>query len=199
MRAAEIMTSPVVTVHPDESVHEAAALMSEHRVASLPVVDDDGRVIGIVSEIDVVRDRMPHEPRSHMRPLPPDPLTDPARRVRAVMTETVACVGEGADAADVAAIMSELRVRAIPVVDGSTIVGIISHRDLLRALLRPDAEIAEELAQRLDDLAGEAGRWRATVDDGIVRLKGTFDDDAQRNGVVALARTVPGVLRVHLA
>lgn len=199
MRASEIMTSPVVSVPAHTPVHDAATLLAEHGFASLPVVDDDGRVIGIVSEIDVVRDRMPRDPRTHMRPSGGAGGPDPAHTVREVMTDSVACVGGGADAADVAALMVEIGVRAVPVVDGGRLVGIISRRDLLRSLLRPDADIAQEIAQRLDDFSAETGRWRVRVEDGVVRVSGRFDDEAQREIVVALARTVPGALRVHIA
>lgn len=198
MRASDLMTSPVISVSPHTSVHDAAAQLAQHDFASLPVIDDDGRVIGIVSEIDVVRDRMPRDPRTHMRPTGGAGGPDPAHTVREVMTDTVACVGGGADAADVAALMVEIGVRAVPVVDGGRLVGIISRRDLLRSLLRPDADIAQEVAQRLDDFSAETGRWHVKVEDGVVHVSGCFDDDAQREVVVALARTVPGALRVHL-
>ncbi len=196
MRAGEIMTRAVVTVQTDTSVQQAAALMAEHAITSLPVLDEDDRVVGIVSEADVIRDRMPHDPRSHLRAEPHE-QPDPARHVREVMTPVVYCLGENADVADLAAVMLDNGVRAVPIVDGGRLVGIVSRRDLLRTLLREDAAIGSDVIHRLDDYAGERGRWEVAVDDSVVTISGPFDDDAQRDIVTVLARTVPGVIRVH--
>jgi CBS-domain-containing membrane protein len=113
------------------------------------------------------------------------------------MTETVVCLGENADAADLAALMLENNVRAVPIVDGGHLIGIVSRRDLLRPLMRDDAAIRAEVTQRLDDYAGEANRWTVAVDEGIVTIAGRFDDSRQQKIVALLARTVPGVVRVH--
>jgi CBS domain-containing protein len=67
MRAKDIMTRTVVTVHSDDPIHHAAVLMTDCKVTSLPVLDEDDRVIGIISESDVIRDRLPSDPRSHVR------------------------------------------------------------------------------------------------------------------------------------
>jgi CBS domain-containing protein len=195
MRAREIMTTKVLTVRTDTPVHEAAALLTDHGITSLPVLDEDGRVVGIVSEMDLIRNRMPHDPRSHLRPERPQP--DPARQVGEVMTEPVVCLTENADTADLAALMLDNNIRAVPIVGADGLVGIVSRRDLLRTLLRDDAAIRSEVRQRLDDYAGEADRWRVDVDDGVVTITGHFDDDAQQDIVAVLARTVPGVIRVH--
>ena len=197
MKAHELMTREVVTARPDTPVREAAALMAQHHVTSLPVLDDDGRLIGIVSEIDLVRDRLPRDPRSHLRPGPAQ-QPDPAQHVRQVMTDVVYCLGEGADTADIAALMVDSNLRAVPIVDGARLVGIVSRRDLLRTLLRDDTALVAEIGERLDAYSGEQNRWRADVADGVATIRGRFDDSAQRDVVTALVSTVPGVIRVHL-
>lgn len=196
MRAREIMTQPVVTARTDTAIPDAAGLLAEHGITSLPVLDDDDRVVGIISEVDMIRNRMPHDPRSHLRPEPHE-QPDPARLVRDVMSDTVICLGESADTADLAALMVDNNVRAVPIIDGSRLVGIVSRRDLLRTLIRDDAAITDEVRQRLADYAGESGRWHVGVADGVVTIRGHFEDDAQREIVTVLARTVPGALRVH--
>lgn len=196
MRARDIMTRSVISVRTDTPVQRAAALLTEAGITSLPVLDEDDRVVGILSEVDLIRDRMPHDPRSHLRPEAHE-QPDPATRVGAVMTETVVCLGENADAADLAALMLENNVRAVPIVDGGHLIGIVSRRDLLRTLIRDDAAIRAEVTQRLDDYAGEANRWTVAVDEGIVTIAGRFDDSSQQKIVALLARTVPGVVRVH--
>lgn len=196
MRASEIMTRSVVTVRAETSVRLAAQLLTDHGIASMPVLDDDDRVIGIVSEADLIRDRMPLDPRSHLRP-EAHQQPDPARLVRDVMTDTVICLGGNADTADVAALMLDNNLRAVPIVDGGNLVGIVARRDLLRTLTRDDGAIRAEVLERLDDYAGESGRWAVDVDNGIVTIRGHFDDDAQERVVTVLARTAPGAIRVH--
>lgn len=196
MKAREIMTVPVVTVHVDSSVREAATLLTQRRIISLPVLDDDGRIIGIISEADLIRDRMPHDPRSHLRPEEHE-KADPARFVREIMSTTVICLGENADTADLAAVMLDNTIRAVPIVDGARVVGIVSRRDLLRTLLRDDAMIEADVSQRVCDYAGSAARWNITVRDGVATIRGHFDDAVRREVITALASTVPGVLRVH--
>ena len=162
----------------------------------MPVLDEDDHVVGIVSEADLIRDRMPSDPRSHLR-RESHPEPDPSRRVFQVMTKTVVCLTPGADTADLAAVMLDNNVRAIPIVDGAHLVGIVGRRDLLRTLVRPDATTAGELADRLAEYSGQPDRWKVDVDDGVVTISGRFDDAAQERIVIDLARTVPGVLRVH--
>ena len=197
MKASDIMTRDVITVRPDTPVRAAVALMAEHRITSMPVLDDDGNVIGIVSELDLLRDRMPHDPRAHLwqhseeRP-------DPAVTVLDVMTDTVICLSENADAADLAELLVDNNVRAVPIISGAELVGIVSRRDVLRTLLRDDTAISADVRERLDAYAGETDRWRVEVQDGVVTVRGQFDDERQQRTVAALVDTVAGVVRVHL-
>src|SRR3954468_5005505 len=117
------MTREVVTVGPATSTKHAAEVMAERGFAALPVVDDEGQVVGIVAEADILRDRLPHDPRLHAppgrpapgTPGPPPPPRRPARRddqapeapallVRGVLTTQVRTVDAGADVSDVARI-----------------------------------------------------------------------------------------------
>ena len=197
MKASEIMTRDVVTVRADTSAREAIALLARHHITSLPVLDDDRNVIGIVSEVDLLRNRVSHDPRAHLRP-PHDEGHDPARTVRDIMTDTVICLSENADTADLADLFITNNVRAVPILRGADLVGIVSRRDVLSTLLRDDAVVRAEVQERLDAYAGESGRWRLDVEEGVVSVHGHFDDDRQRQTVSALAHTVPGVVRVHL-
>jgi len=198
MKAREIMTKPVITVHTGTPVKDAAALLARHGITSLPVLDDDDRVVGIVSEADLIRDRMPHDPRSHLRrDGADDDQPDPAHQVGQVMTDTVVCMTPDADTGDLAELMLSYDVRAIPIVDGDHLEGVVSRRDLLRTLIRDDATVAAEIRLRLDSYAGAPDRWSVAVDDGVATISGHFDDTARRV-VSVLARTVPGVSTVHI-
>jgi CBS domain-containing protein len=191
VKVREIMTRPVTTVYTDTPVEEAAALLATHNITSLPVLDDNDLVVGIVSEADLIRDRMPrHDYETAER-------GHPAHRVWQVMTETVVCLTDSADTADVAELMLSYDVRAVPIVDGGRLEGIVSRRDLLRTLVRDDDVVAAEVRERLGFYSGQHGRWTVSVQDGEVSLGGSFDDEAERQVVTVLARTVPGVNAVH--
>lgn len=133
MRANELMTTPVVTVSLGTPVHEVAELLTKHRITALPVLDAEGRLVGIVSEGDLLVNRIAADPRNHLRREAEHP--DPPHLVDQVMTSTVVAMGQHADVADVANLMLDYDVRSVPIVDGSRVVGIISRRDLIRALL----------------------------------------------------------------
>ena len=196
MRARDIMTPNPITVGAAVPVREAAAMLSEHRITSMPVVDDDGQVIGIVSEIDLLRDRMPHDPRSSM--LPQIDLPDPPKTVAEVMSDTVVCLAESADAADLAEAMVDNHLRAIPILDGGDLVGIVSRRDLLRTLLRDDTAIRAEAIEQLSECFADAERFNVRVNDGVITVSGPFTDDREQRFVQSMLRTVPGTVRVHV-
>lgn len=196
MKAAEIMTSPVVTVTRDQSAREAIALLAEHSFTSLPVVDEDGDVVGIVSEIDLLRSRIPHDPRVHLLQQPD--AADPPRTVGEAMSDTVVCLSENADAADLAQVLVDNRIRAIPILRGGDLVGIVSRRDVLRTLLRDDTAIRADIRERLAAYAGEPDRWDVSVEGGVATVRGHHVDDRERAAVTNLAATVPGVVRVHV-
>ena len=196
MRASEIMTRSVITVQPDTPIEHAAALVSGHHITSVPVLDHQGEVVGIVSEGDLIRQRMPHDPRSHLRPHTEDTLA-PARSVAEVMSHPVISLPPNADSADLASLMLDRDIRAIPIIDGTQLVGIVSRRDLLRTLVRADTAVAADVTAILNGYAGSAGKWIVDVDGGVVTVQGPFEDDSHRKMVTVLARTVPGVIRVQ--
>jgi CBS domain-containing protein len=196
MRAADLMTRDVVTVRASTSVREATDLLTKRGCTSLPVLDDDQRVIAIVSEADLIKNRLPHDPRSSMTRQSED-QPDPPSIVRDVMTTPVVCMSSSSDAADIAALMIENDIRAVPIVDGARLIGIVSRRDLLRSLLRDDAAIAEDAQQRLAEYAGRPDHWDVQVQEGIVTVGGRFADDHEHRIVELLLRTIPGVVRVH--
>jgi CBS domain-containing protein len=195
MQARQIMTSPVVTVRSDTTVREAATLLLENRITAAPVLDSCGELIGIVSEGDLVVDRFGHDPRNQVRPVedePPGPQT-----VGEAMTTPVIALGPSADAADLAQTMLGSDVRSIPIVEGATVVGIVSRRDLLRTLVRDDDAIRTEVVDRIADYRDPDGSWDVQVTDGAVLIVGDLGDDGRAE--LALARTVPGVGSVQLA
>jgi CBS domain-containing protein len=198
MRARDIMTSPVHTVRQNASVESAAELMTAKSVTALPVVDADGLLVGMVSDSDLLWHRVPAEPTADASGIPD---TDPDHRpgmVVEVMSAYPMTTTPGTDVADVAEAMLQNDVRSIPVLDGRTIVGIISRRDILRAMVRGDGEMTREVQYRLDEYADGRRRWTATVEGGVATVAGDYDDDTKRAVVAVLARTVPGVAAVKV-
>jgi CBS domain-containing protein len=198
MRVRDLMSEPVFTVRSTDPVEAAAALLADRRITAAPVVDNDGRVVGMVSEGDLLRNRVPEDPTAHLRPAP-EPAAHRPCVVAEVMTRNVFTAWPVEDVADVAQTMIDHNVRSVPVLDGGRLVGIVSRRDILRAVLRTDDVLAHEVQQRLDGYAGGTHRWTATVVDGTVTVDGAFDDDSEQRIVSVLAHTVPGVGGVTLA
>ncbi|NVO17043.1 MAG: CBS domain-containing protein [Rhodoplanes sp.] len=139
------MTSPVVTVAPDSPIADAAQLMLDHRISGLPVVDRGGRLVGIVSERDLLRRRNGEGPlrRPHWLQLLSERSGlegEPARfhtlTVGAVMTISPLTVTEATTIEDAGKLLEQHRIKRLPVVRGQQVVGVISRADLLRALPR---------------------------------------------------------------
>jgi CBS domain-containing protein len=161
---------------------------------ALPVVDADDRLVGIVSEADLVRGRFPRDPRAlitaqqERREAPTAAAT-----VGEVMTAEVISAPPGTDVVDLVTAMLAEHVRSVPIVDSGRVVGIVTRRDLVRALARDDDAIAAAVRHRLETYGG-CDRWTVEVRDGQVRIGDTFDDPTDRHVAVVLAESVPGVI-----
>jgi CBS domain-containing protein len=197
MKVSEIMTHPVVTVRVDTPVRQASTLLAQHRITSMPVLDEDGDVVGIVSELDLLRGRIPHDARSHLS-RHHEPRPDPGHFVGDVMSDAVVCLSANADAADAAELMITNRVRAVPIIAGPDLVGIVSRRDLLGTLLRDDGAIRADVQEQLNSYAQPEERCDVEVADGAVTIRARFVDIRRREAAVALVETVPGVVRVDV-
>ena len=197
MKAKDIMTTPVIQVTPAASLKELAGLLVDNDISAVPVVDDMGDLVGIVTEADVVPLQADPDPRRHLIPMArrEGPIPETAGQV---MTREVITVTPDADVTDIVRLMLERRIKRVPVVEGSRVVGMLSRRDVLKVLARSDASIEAELQDRLDDEVMLLGRFTAAVADGIVTLTGP-DDVSARKLVELLARSTPGVVAVRFA
>ncbi|MDX3187705.1 CBS domain-containing protein [Streptomyces sp. MN03-5084-2B] len=196
MRALDIMSSPVVTVTPEMTVKYAANLLSAHGFTALPVLDADGRLIGVVTEADLLRDRFPRDARYRQGE---DTVADdpPAGTVGGVMTTPAVGMGAGTDVVDLVRVLLEDRIRSMPIVDGAHVVGIVTRQDLVRALARDDTVISADVRHQLSIYGGPA-RWTVEVHDGTVEVVDAFDDLTDRHVATVLAQAVPGVTAVHV-
>ncbi|WP_185938329.1 CBS domain-containing protein [Geodermatophilus aquaeductus] len=197
------MTRDVVTVGPHTAARYAAEVMAARGFAALPVVDDDDRLVGIVAEADLLRDRIPADPRLHLRRGGDPGVELPPVLVHDVMTREVRAVDVTADAAEVAHIFVEAGLRSMPVTDGGRLVGIVSRRDLLQLLVRSDDDVRRDVLRLVEEYTGDLDAWEVSVDDGratIRRLRGApqVSVSTEERALGALARTVGGVERVRV-
>ena len=203
MQAREIMTRDVKTVRPDCLVKRAAEVMAEHGFAALPVVDEHNKLVGMVAEVDVLRDRLPPDPRLHLRRDDVATRSVPPQLVHGVMNARVRSVEPAADVADVARIFIHEHLRSVPVVEDGRTVGILSRRDLLRGLVRPDDTIRVDVLQVVEDYTGELGCWDVVVSEGVATIR-RADGVAQNStrvedhALLQLAATVGGVVSIRV-
>jgi CBS domain-containing protein len=194
VRIREIMSSPAVVVPPETTVKAAAALLAAHGFTCLPVVTGDGRLVGVVSEAELLAGRFPPDPRV--------PIADRVDRVLGatvgdVMVRDVLVAHPQEGVADLLTVLRSADVRSLPVVDDGVVVGVATYRDLVRALARDDVLIEADVRRRLD-LYGGAGRWRADVRDGEVTIVDDRDDLVARSGAIRVAESVIGVSRCRV-
>jgi CBS domain-containing protein len=169
MKAADLMTSFVVTVRPDATIEYAAQLMLQYRISGLPVMDSDGAVLGIVTEGDLLRRAEAGTEKRHTRwvsfligpgRLAQEYVHSHGRKVGEVMTERVFSVTPETRLADLVALMETKHVKRVPVVDQGRLVGIVSRADVMGALVgllaeKPagavtDADIRSQILSEID-------------------------------------------------
>jgi CBS domain-containing protein len=195
VRVLEIMSSPVTTVRPEMTLKDAARLLVDRDISAAPVVDQDGQLVGMLGEADVMTIELHEDPRRHVSP-EIGRVGDVPSRVEEVMSTDVLALPSDADVADVAKIMLQRRIRSVPIVDGAVLQGIVSRRDVLRVLLRSDADMKRDLDAVLNDLPSSLGVWSVRVEEGVVRWIGSGPKDVHLF-LTRIAFTVPGVVDVR--
>jgi len=213
MLVKDVMTTTVVTVSPDNSVRHAARLMSDQHVSGVPVVDDGGRLQGVISEGDLIRRTELSSGtfvlETNME-LGPDDRANAfvkrcAWRVGDVMTPDPVTIDENAPLSRVAELMEDRGIKRIPVLRDSKLVGIASRADLLQVIYsaKPDNTatgddaIRRSILVRLGENTGlEGSDVSVTVADGIVHFWGNIETAARRRAARILAEGVRGVRSV---
>jgi CBS domain-containing protein len=194
MLVRDVMTTTVVSARPEMRVKQAIELLDDHQVTALPVVDDDGRLVGVVSEADVLRDAVLPDRRTREIPVRTEGRTAPLR-VGDVMTAHPMSVAADADLSVAATVLVDTQIKSLPVVEADHVVGMVSRRDVIAVLARRDPLIEAEV----DDLLRAAEvECEVEVVDGVVRLDGPTEPHAREIARV-LAGTVPGVVGVTFA
>lgn len=216
MIAADVMVRKVVSVKPDDTVGDVVDLLLEHDISAVPVVDDEERVVGIVSEADLIHRQEIDTEKPHRwwieAVLPASKLADEftkthGRRVDEIMSPNVVTAAEDTPLGEIATLLERHRIKRLPIVRDAKLVGIVSRSNLIQALAsaRPygDGPTASDRQIRLDLLDRlthhrwtEFGETNVIVKDGVVHLWGLVYTPAERKALVALAEEVPGVVSV---
>ena len=207
MRVEDVMTADVITVGPEVSVHKAARLMSDHGVSGLPVVDADGRVIGIVTEGDLILRQAAPRARHwwHRFFADPDGLARDYQKaagttVGEVMTRVVVSVSPSLEIDSAARILHDRGLRRAPVVRNERLVGILARGDLVKALAAapvfkvwaPDDELVRAMRARIKAEPWTSPGIVVEASDGVVTLWGTVVSEAERSALETMARALPG-------
>jgi len=213
MRADDIMSMNVVTVSPETDISDVANKLLDNRISAVPVVDDDGSLLGIVSEGDLIRRRESGTERQsswwlRMLQNPNDLASDyvktHGRRAQDVMTRNVITVSEETPVSDIAEILEKNRIKRVPVVHDGKVVGIVSRANLLHGLIVrrvPVTSKGQQTELRRAVLAevresGVRSLIDVVVDDGVVHLWGGVESDAEKQALQVAAENTPGVSSV---
>ena len=202
----DVMTTRVVWVRQDAPFKEIAAALREHRVSAFPVLDEAGKVIGVVSEADMLTkealaggyDGMPGMITGLLR----HKEQDKARAITAgdLMTSPAVTIGAGDTVEDAARIMYKRKVKRLPVVDADGhLTGIVSRADVLAVFDRSDDDIRKEITGNVigDEFLVDPDTLLVRVKDGVVTLTGVPENNELGHEIVRRVRHVQGVVAVR--
>jgi CBS domain-containing protein len=216
MNVAALMSTNIVSVLPSTTLADAVRIMIANRVSGLPVLESDGRLVGMITEGDLLRrteleseGKQPSWLKVFLMParVAADYVATHGRHVSEVMTPNPIAISPTTDLAEVARLMLHKHVKRLPVLEAGRMVGIISRSDVLRALARKLVEVPEE---RTDEEIGAYikneiahAKWapkssiKVEVKEKVVNLEGTIFSDEERQAVIVIAENAPGVKEVQ--
>lgn len=208
MKVRDIMRRDVITVRPETPLKEVARLLVEHGISGLPVVDAEGRVLGVVSEADLIlKERGPESERPRLLgALLGDRSRAALSKVEArtagdAMTSPAVTIEPGAPIRAAAALMVERQVNRLPVVEEGRLVGIVTRADLVRTFVRSDADLTREIVEGviLRAMWLDPRPLQVQVENGVVRVSGRVDRRSDARILEELIRRVEGVVDVEVA
>lgn len=216
MNAEDVMTRKVISIDPGATVLQAARMMLQHHISGLPVIDSSGTLVGVLSEGDFLRRRETHTERHRSRWL--EFLMGPGRiaaeythshgsKVSEVMTAELQTVHELTPIEDIVELMERRRIKRVPVLCGSEVVGIVTRSNLMHAMVslartaptgqKDDTSIREKLLAEIQkEQWAPAALTNVVVHDGVVELWGVVVDERQRAALKVAAENIAGVTAV---
>lgn len=216
MRAIDVMARNIVTATPEMTVQDVAKLMINHRISGIPVVDGDRQLVGIVTEGDLLRRSETGTEHQHSRwsewfspnsRLAAEYIKSHARRLADIMARDVVTVCELATLGEIADLMEARRIKRVPVVHHSKLVGIVSRADLLRVLASGGANLPDDegdrsirsrlLAELRKQKWANSSESDIVVSDGVVHFWGVVGSDEERKALRIAAENTPGVCGIE--
>ncbi len=203
VKVRDLMSREVLTLTAETPLKRAAELLARERISGAPVVDDDGLVVGVLSEADVLVKASAAAPRSGLLGWLLEPAPDyhdkiAATRVDEAMSAPAVTIAPDRGVHEAASLMIDESVNRLPVVEDGMLVGIVTRADVVRAFTRTDAELADEIRGEILErtLWVDPGKVTMAVVDGAVRLEGEVDSEADAELLPVLVARVPGVVSV---
>lgn len=216
MQVRDVMVAPVITVSPSTSVQEVARLLLEKRISGVPVLDSDGKLVGIVSEGDLLHRAEADTKRRRSwwlhafagnDTLAAEYVKAHARKVSDVMTRHVVTATPQTPLHEVATLMEKNAIKRVPIVENGHLVGIVSRANLLQAVASShamlevsssDQIIRERLLSNLNSEPwAHTSLLNVTVSGGVVDLWGIADSKTERKAIKVAAESTPGVCAVN--
>ena len=220
MKASDLMINPVITVPEGSTAQEAAALLVRHRISGAPVVDKKGKLIGMVSDGDLMHRSETHTERKRSwlglfatspETLAREFIKEHSRKVTGAMTRNVVSAGPDASLSELARLMDYHSIKRVPIVDDGRLLGIVTRANLVQALASSAAKPEAQLQFKPSDtlLRGRimeqlrAQEWTSaeslniTVADGVVDLFGYTEMDSEKEAIGVLVENIPGVRAVN--
>jgi CBS domain-containing protein len=214
MKVADIMTRDVITVAPKTPIHEAAKRLVDHGISGMPVVDESGALVGILSEGDLILRQKPRERIPWWRfffanaeELAREYQKSAGATVGEVMTREVISISPDLPVDAAAVVLDEHKVRRVPVVSGGRLVGVVSRGDLVKALSKApspvalppsDAELVRQMKAAIAREAWVSNRGIVVqAKDGVIAIWGLVGTEAEKSAIETMARSVPGCRSVQ--
>ena len=216
MQARDVMVTPVVTVKPSASVQEVAKQFLERQISAAPVVDDKGKLVGIVSEGDLLhRVEAGTERRrswllrafTEADTLAAEYVKSHGRKVSDVMTRSVITAAPETPLHEIATLLEKNAIKRLPILENGQLVGVVSRANLLQAVasgrqlleVKPSDKAIRDriLASLRAEPWAHTGLLNVTVSDGVVDLWGVADSKTERKAIKVAAETTPGVRAVN--
>jgi CBS-domain-containing membrane protein len=217
MKARDVMVSPVITTKPAASVKEVAQTLLTHHISAVPVIDDAGKLVGIVSEGDLMRraDLGTEKHRSwwlaalfaEEETLAAEYVKQHSKKVADVMTRRLVVASPDAPLGEIAGLLERHSIKRVPIVENGALVGIVSRANLIQALAGdrnasdvkvPDAQLRDKIMTHLKTQPwAHTSLLNVTVNDGIVDIWGITRSEAEKQALCVAAETTPGVRAVN--
>ncbi len=217
MKARDVMVSPVITTNPSASVKEVAQILLTHHISAVPDVDEAGRLVGIVSEGDLMRraDLGTERHRSwwlaalfaEEEVLAIEYVRQHSRKVGDVMTKRLVTASPDAPLNEIAGLLERHSIKRVPIIENNALVGIVSRANLIQALAGdrksldipvPDAQLRDTIMAHLKTQPwAHTSLLNVTVNDGIVDIWGITRSEAEKQALRVAAETTPGVRAVN--